>query len=213
MLYKKKEFAKLCGMETNALAVYIKRKKITLSGDYIDDSIEQNIDFLKKKQEKLGIKHETKPEKPTRNINSEYKVPEIPVSSIPNIDDPATGSGLHGLDKQKKALDIKKVSEEVQLLQIKKEKLQGILIPTDLVKDIIAQLSKSFISSFKDASDNFLIEISKRKTLSSTEFAELKGLLVKIINENSLKAITESKRNMKTIVSVYSEKKEVGEHE
>src|SRR5688572_23421791 len=109
MLYKKKEFADLCGIPTNALAVYVQRNKVILSGDYVDDSIEQNRDFLKKRQEKLGITAEVKTEKPSRNTKSEYKEPTMPVPETPNVQDPDQSKNFNVLDKQKKALDIKKV--------------------------------------------------------------------------------------------------------
>jgi len=46
-LLKKKEFAALCGMTTKELAVYLgpKRRKVVATGEYIDDTLPQNIIF------------------------------------------------------------------------------------------------------------------------------------------------------------------------
>jgi hypothetical protein len=48
-LHTKKQFAKLCGITTKELSVYAgpKRRKVVYSGDYVDDTIQPNIDFLR----------------------------------------------------------------------------------------------------------------------------------------------------------------------
>lgn len=204
-LFSKKDFSLLCGLKTKDLAVYIKRGKVILSGDYIDDSLDANRSFVLKRKSS-GKNQEVKPEEPnisTPNYSSLTKVK----SKISTED----GKGLYALEKEKKALDIEKTTEEIALLQIKKEKQQGIVIPTDLVKIVFTQHSKSIVSSFHSAADTFLMQIAKKKGINRNEMAEFREELTNIINVAVEDSIKESKKQIKNIISEYSEKKGVGE--
>lgn len=48
----KKEFATKCGISTKSLSTYLKRNKITYSGEFIDDSNPVNKEFIEYRQEK-----------------------------------------------------------------------------------------------------------------------------------------------------------------
>jgi len=212
-LHSPKDFQDFCGISVKHFSTYVGRKKIVLSGGLVDDRDPVNAAFIQKrlkikekspkpeakKEEK--IKNDSKSEPQKDNNPGEYS--EIDREKLPYFE----------LERQKKLADLIKVEADTRLSLLKEEKLMGLSIPTDLVKSLISQLSKSIISSFKDGADGFLIEISKLKSLNNTEVAEMRGQLVRIINNSTAKAINESKINMKAIVNNYSEKKEVGEHE
>lgn len=212
-LFTKKEFCASYKIKSGDLSNYIKRKKIILTGELIDEGDPVNVIFIQKRAKNIDITpviSSPKPEKPSINIEVEEKkdTKSRGVSKKERVE-----LNYAELEKQKKLADLMKVEVDTVHRQLQIDKLQGNSIPTDLVKGLISTLSKQFIASFKDGADGFLIEISKRKSLSNTELAELRGVLISIINSSSAKSITESKRQMKTIVNEYSEKKEVGEHE
>ena len=96
---------------------------------------------------------------------------------------------------------------------LKEEKMIGASIPTELVKMVFAQHSKSITSAFHTGADNFLMEISKTKGLNRNELAEMRGALILIINKAVDKSIEESKKSISNIVQEFSVKKEVGEKE
>lgn len=215
--YKRSEFQKVYKLSKSSLAVYIGRKKIIEKDGLIDDSDLINALFIEKRLKLIGEVAEKSPvisKIVPQNLDSESK------SSQSSEENPGeftnsdrTSLPYSELERQKKLADLIKVEADTRLALLKEEKMMGLSIPTDLVKSLIAQLSKSLVSSFKDGADNFLIEISKRKALDINEQSELKKSLVTIINSSSFKAIEESKKTMKSIVNTYSDKKEVGEHE
>lgn len=208
-LYTKKEFADICGVKTNYLSVPIKRGQIILTGDLIESNDAKNLAFYKKRE-----KPNHQPEQIIPSLNEiETASPPKEIKLPPPSSKNNGSQNIYNLDIELKQADLLKKEVDTRLALLKEEKLMGISIPTELVKNVIANLSKSMISSFKDGADNFIIEISKRKSLTGTETAELRGVLVNIINTSSTHAILESKKSLKNIVSEFSDKKEVGEHE
>lgn len=60
-IISKKEFADHCGMNTRALAVYIKRGKVLAEGEEIDSDLPQNALFIQKRSTKKVIHDSKKP--------------------------------------------------------------------------------------------------------------------------------------------------------
>jgi hypothetical protein len=85
-------------------------------------------------------------------------------------------------------------------------------MPTDMVKIIFTQHTKSIVEEFKNAVDGILTKFSKRRDLDNAEVAEIRGELIKVINSATENAVKTSKKNIQNIISEYSETKEVGEH-
>lgn len=209
--HSKKEFAELCGMVTNALSVYIKRGKVILSGEFVDGELLQNKEFLKKWSEKNGVKQPV-----AIDINPDIKTKEPKIDKPKRInnesdDGYASPGGLYALDKEKKTLDIEKTAEEIQLLKVKNEKARAVVVPTELVKALFSQHTKSILVEFSNSVDNIITKISKKKALSNNEVAEIRKELIEEINIAVDKSIDESKKNIKNLMNEYSEKKGVGE--
>lgn len=209
--HSKKEFAELCGMVTNALSVYIKRGKVIMSGEFVDGELLQNKEFLKKWSEKNGVKQPV-----AIDINPDIKTKEPKIDKPKRInnesDDGYTSPGsLYALDKEKKTLDIEKTAEEIQLLKVKNEKARAVVVPTELVKALFSQHTKSILVEFSNSVDNIITKIAKKKALSNNEVAEIRKELIEEINIAVDKSIDESKKNIKNLMNEYSEKKGVGE--
>jgi hypothetical protein len=215
-LFTKKDFAALCGIKTNQLSVSISRGNVILSGELIDENDAKNANFLQRHREKVlkapavTEPSPTKENKKPANVALESDVPPITTGKTKPK---KTGLSQYEIDLQIKRADLEKKEVDTRIALLKEEKMLGASIPTDLVKSVIGNLSKSMVSWFKDGADHFIIEISKRKSLTNEESAQLKGVLVEIINTSSSKAIAECRKNLKSIINDYSTKKEVGEHE
>lgn len=205
----KKEFAGLCGKETKWLSNYITRKKVVMSGEFIDDTLAQNIDFLKKWQSKQAapapiVKTEAPAIKPAEHV-------EVPAPDIQTGTSDYENMEWAEIELKNKQLDAHKKDKDIELAQMKIEKMQGMLMPTELVKSVFAQHSASITTSFKHGAEALLGEISKLKELTRNEYAELNGKLIVIINKAVNDAVGATTKNIKAIVAEYSEKKAVGE--
>lgn len=188
-------------MESKKLSVYVKRGKAIPTGDMFDDSIAENIYFIQKHSSKAkasGVE-EKQPE------SSGKKSKGGATKSSPPI------SPLHELDKRKKELESQKLQQEILKLELDLSKKSGQVIPTDLVKPLFQQHFKSFTVSFHQAIDNILVEIGKRKKLSLSELAELRGRMVAVINTAVANGVESSKKSVANVVSEYAAKRKQGE--
>lgn len=201
---KKDEFAALCFCTTSDLATYRRRGKIVLSGEFYDDTNEVNKAFVEYRK------------KFAPNVVEELPAPKIEAvenkEQVPKIDKP-TGktTDFTELERIKLQLDNEKKEKEIEKLNIQVGKLNGILIPTDLAKLVIVQISKSMSTAFKQAADNLLVEFAATKNLSSKESADMRTKIVAITNTSVENALNESKKMIKNIVNEYSDTRGKGE--
>ena len=208
--YKKGEFARLCGVEPSAISNAIKRKKINENAAHkIDSTDPVNAYFLQSKLIEQKSKLTTVAEEDSGEDAQEMDA-SVEFNSM------LKGGGdlvkdVIGLEREKKQLDIKKIKEEIGILAVKNEKLRGEVVPTDAVKMILVQHTKSIVSEFIAATDNVIMKIAKLKGLNIEEQAELRGFLVDQVNNASSEAITTTKKSLKNIVNEYATKKGVGE--
>lgn len=217
-LLTKTEFSKLCGMASNGLSVYIKRGKVVLTGDHVDDSLPENREFIRKRQAKGKISLDNQ-DVPVKNP-SEVVEKKIVTTSFSEDDDIITdefgdvdtdGMNYQDLESLNKELDAKKKAEEIQILKIKKDKLHGIVVPTSPVKDLLARLTKSMVVEFSNSIDKIITKIAKRKALNNNEVAEIRAEVIEEINKASDKSIDETKKEVKSIIETFSEKRGKGE--
>lgn len=205
--FSKSEFAELCGMKPSAFSNAIARGKVKVNAaGKIDDKEEINSSFFKtkllEKRNRLEAEQGSETEEETTNSADDRAQALAP---------PETAGDAYALSKQQQQMQIKKLTEEVDILKIKKEKMQGEVIPTDLVKTVIVQHSKSIVSEFYNAADSLLMKISKLKGLDRNEMAELRGELVGVINQAVNDSVVSSKKMIKNIVNEYATKRGRGE--
>lgn len=172
-LYTRDQLADLCGMNKKTsrayISTYIKRGKIILSGDYIDDSVAANATFIQKELEKnkLRLEQEVEETEEVKIKSPNVQAPSVPAPKIPNVKDPAISvADYRALEAQKKALDIEKIQEEIEILRVKKDKMHGVVIPTELVRIIFTQHSKAIVTEFKNTVDGIITKISKKKAIA-----------------------------------------------
>ena len=218
----RKEFCYKCGVSSSNLTNYIKRGKVAKSGDYFDDSTEPNKSFIagriKLQAEKQAAEPAPKRQKPIPPTPPDLNNGDAPESPPPNIESDETTSSkpyedLASLTEEKMRVDIERIKSVEQLNQLKIQKQQGDLIPTELVKPLIAQLSMSLSSAFKQAGDNLIVEFTHKKKLGNAETAELRERLTFVINSAIKEAVSEAKRGTNRIASDFSATRSVGERE
>lgn len=201
--YSQSEFAKLIGKSNAYVSTYISRGKILKSGDVIDSTVQKNIDIMMK----LGVdvdaingattKRPTKPPTVTKKPQETKKENSKKIDISPPPPENTGGQYQLDLDKKEAELEFKQVQTRIKLIE--EERLRGELIPVDLVSEMISQLSRSIITTYKDSMDKFLIEVSHRKKMSDKDTAELKGLMVEQINKAHDNAITEAIKELKDV--------------
>lgn len=210
-LYTRKQFYEKCGVTRGHLNMYIKRKKVLLTNEMIDDTLQENAYFMQKCLEKKGTKTNVEGvKKPIKPI-SEKIIKET--KEAQNGDPDPEAINQYNLGLEKKRLDIKKVEEEILIARIKREKMSGDLIPTDLVKVLFASHFKSITTSFHQAIENLISTIAKRNSLDREQVAKIRGELTKVINDAVGNSIETSKKELKNIVDEYSQKRGRGEKE
>lgn len=214
MVVSKGEFAKMLGKHPAYVDTYIKRNQIVTcaNGKMIDITNEANVSFMRHIQRKNEIKEQQVDQpskkgyqkKTTTKKTTEKKVviPQLKPLDYSPTDPSESNQGIYNIKIQKEQADLDKKLLDAERVRLVNAKMRGENVPTLMVKNLIAQLSKSFISNYKEAADRLLIEISHRKKLSVSEEAEMKGLLVKIINESHDRAINEADKQLETIISV-----------
>jgi hypothetical protein len=200
-LHTKAEFSRACGVSTGYIATNISRKKIILSGDYVDDSIRDNAEFI--------LKCKQKAEKRTAIPVPES--PKLPTSFNKKkaLCDPPDGNG--GLEATKTTQQIEKMREEIEILKVKKEKLYGQVVPTSDIKILFAQHTKSILVEYSNSVDKILLKIAKRKSLTNEEVSEIKKEMIDEINLATENALNESKKNLRNLITDFSQQRDIGE--
>ena len=211
-LYKRKEFYQKCGVSKAYLTTYIGRGKVILTGKMIDDSLPENAYFMKVRLDKMAVKGQEEGlsvlEKPSKPLTDK----DINGLEDSNLKENEDGS-LYKLSLEKKQLDIERAKEEIEIARLKKEKLSGDLIPTDLVRIVFATHSKSITIHFHQAVENLISQIAKQAGLDRKQIAKIRGSLIEIINKGVKNAGITSKKDLKNIVAEYSQKRGRGERE
>lgn len=223
--YTRQEFAKLCGIKDYAIInVNIARGKVVLSGNLIDTNVEENQAFLLKYREKKGITGDTiplqepKPKKEPKPVKEEKPKTRTVLPGPPITDEHLPQQSKHNLSKNEldikiKRADLEKKLEEIEILKVKKMKLHGELIPTDLVKSLVREIAEGVKLAYIDAIENYTVVIANQKKLTEAEKSKIKDHFTPIINQAVEKQYYIAQKGLKAIVAEYSEKKDVGERE
>jgi hypothetical protein len=216
------EFAQLCGLSSGNLSNYIKRGKVIVDGEYIDDNVFENREFLSKRQ---GFKEKnpgtSKPQKPkkvkstTHDAEDSGDIFQDLDNFSPDDSDDSEDilSGSESLNNKRMKVDIKKKTEEAEILKLKKERIKGEIVPVDLMKNLFSMHTQSIVTAQKDGIEELLISLSVEARLSGEQLARLRRKMVDILNNSVDKAIIITQKNMQAVVGEFSIKREVGEHD
>lgn len=205
MNHTKQAFATICGTNTKSLAVYIQRNQVVVDADgEINLNHPVNKKFLEKRLEKIKSKDTGKTQIQTPPVNSDDNHNDLEEASI-------EGLNLSQLDKRKKLIEIKKLHKEVDLLSLRKEKIQGEVIPVIHVKDIIHRLSAHLTNEYKSSLEDFLTNAAGDFRVSSELFAKYRGRIIETINNANDRAVDLAKIDIRSLVEQYAQVRAKGE--
>ena len=108
-------------------------------------------------------------------------------------------------------LKLETMRRKARLLQIQEEKLNGELIPTELVKTIFSVQFQTITKTFYQAADQMSVDWLKRFKGDPKDLPKIKADLIKSINGAVDRAKKESSIEIKNIVNEFSEKRGKGE--
>jgi hypothetical protein len=207
-VHSKKAWAEMCGLSTGNLSNYVKRGEVIYSGDFVDDAVPTNRDFLTKRQSYLKSK----------GLNPE-KSPVVSPDPVP-VKKPAKEKktrgdmpGLYELKIEKLIEDIQKTELENAILSEKLLKVTGESIPVEMVKALFSEYGRIMSTTLKNAMERNLIQWGKINNASREQIGRARKDIIDSINEANDTAISETKKEIKKIIQITSNKKEVGEHE
>lgn len=118
---------------------------------------------------------------------------------------------LAAMDREKLQADTDKKRHDAEISRIKMEKLQGLLIPTELVTNVIQLQADSLKKVYHEAAEKLLIILSQKAKMNNKELADMRKKLVDDINHAIDEGIETSKKGLGEIVKNYSETRGVGE--
>lgn len=211
--HSRKEFAVLTGVSTGNVATYLERRKLLLSGKLIDDTIEPNASFLKKRLEYIASnpKPAAKKEGDTTPAAPPVEKPKAD-KKAPPVKEPKHNP-LYETDRKIKEIELRQKESNLRIGLLREEKLRGESIPVNLVNDLFSQLGNAIISSYRDGAENLLQEICFTNRIPDNELARLRGKLVEIINKSHKNAIDATKKSVKRLKEEYAQSKEPADPE
>ena len=212
--YKQIEFAELCGIKRGQVSVYVARGKLIVEGELLDENNPINKAFIEKCQVKGILKKSNDSEQNTAVISNTEQNNTISESAKKQKSKrKSSGSDYGDVLIEMNELKNEKLLEEIELLKKRNMKMNGESIPTAAVLSVISFFGKSYTDGTNQLMDNFLNQISARKSLTASEYAEFRGILIKGINEVATRANKESKKNIANIIKEVSISRGVGEHD
>lgn len=207
------EFAEKCQIANKDLGNYIKRKKVILDHDMtdpdgnpmIDDSNPVNVKYYEGRMNMLAKKAGKLPEekKPESKPEPEEKV-ELPKKNPKSKKKQLDETTTHVTEKDR--VDLRKRKAEADLAEAKYKVMVGDLIPKELMKKIIIELGKSFITSYKDGAETLLQELTHRKKFSPEEKAQSRTVLVQLINDSQEKCVNTAQKKMDVLIKDWQKK-------
>lgn len=217
--YKQSELAKLLNKSQAHVTMAVKRGKILLSGEFVDDTVLENKIWIERQKANAKQVDEPKVESVPK-LESVPKVEPTPIVQAKKLKQPPlskpkqrilkdfvpteverTSESIADLDKAKKEAEIRYKESQTRLSELKEQKLRGENIPTDLVMNVIGMLGHSLQSNYKNGADQLMLEISSRTKMSAEMEAEFNGRLIDLINISHSDAIIEAKKSIKSIIN------------
>lgn len=203
-LYKKADFAKLCGLTTGNLTNYITRKQVIMVDGLIDDQESKNKLFLEKRKPRENTTETSNPPASSSEGHvSETKKKGKKVETSDNT--------WAELEKKKLELEILKKTEEVEKLKNQNAKQQGDVIPYALIPPLFEQQARSFATNFRNGLELMLTKVQKMADLDRDQMAKLKTEQLEIINISINNSFDDMQKVVDKIAADFSQNKGVGE--
>jgi len=142
-------------------------------------------------------------------VNVEFK--EFRLAKKNGVIHKGENSSFIDLEHQAKKIDIQNKEASLRLSELREQKLRGETMPTEVVKSMLHVNNSSILTSFKAGVDVIIDQISKKKSLTRKDEAELRGEMIEVLNNCVDEAIELSKKEIKNIIASYQESRGRGE--
>lgn len=211
--YSKKEFAGLCKQATNYLSVQIKRGKVIVENDEIDDQHPINKSYLEKIYGRLDFVPKStantpvKPETPNPSTSQHLTDDEIKKAL-----ELCGGMDYPTLERIYKFLQGEKLKSDIEKNKIDLEKKRGEVIPVGPVENLVFQYKQYVLTQMKIGFEKSLIEIGHKYSITSEDLAAYRGNNTKILNDAIAAASDTFVMDFEKNLSSFSIRKNVGEH-
>ncbi len=206
-IISKKEFADLCGMNTRALAVYIKRGKVVVDGEWIDSELPQNALLIQKRSTKKVI-HDSK--KPPAEVAPKIEKPKK--ERVSRAD--SAKNNKRGKDNAKKGKGIQKgivsKSSKKQAHQVSKP-VQHELTPEQIqekaraageVREVFELDKKRKQAELSKSEEELeLLRLKRAKSIGDVVPTDVIKTLIVLFSENIKNQYIESAENFLVIIS------------
>ena len=194
-ILSKTKLAKLATVATSTVTVAIQDGRIICSMQ----NGKSVIDTKEKRNAAQILMWQTR-QRRSNAVNTEGNTEKIKVH-------PVKETAIAKLDRQKKELDIEIKREDLQKKQLEKRKLQGEMVPTDLIGSLFKLQGSSFQKTYKSQGENLLNELFHRAKVDPAIASEFKSRFVDMINEAHADGIAASKKSLLAVVKEQSTKK------
>ena len=108
-------------------------------------------------------------------------------------------------DAEKKRIEAERAKEELLTARIKRQKMEGEVLPKDLVQNIFKTHFKNMHRAYYNAAEQIILDASKLFGVDSEEMAKAKELLVVSVNKAHDDAQLASKSDIENLVKEYSD--------
>jgi len=189
----KSELQKKYGLSAPYIHVYIKRGHLVVDEDgMIDDQHPVNAKFISKRKGKTSTSPVEKPLTTSSGASDVLK-------------------DKFQLDAEKTAADIERIKSVTELNELKLAKLQGEVIPYEMVMPIFIMFTKALMTAVMNEDEARLLEIAHSTGLPKTEVAKFRKRSAEVVNSAVDEGVKEAKKQAKRLVAEYSETRGKGE--
>jgi len=188
------------------LIARIEKQKIKLlkaSGEYEPEPVIEEVVIKQKAVTVKKVKNKSIP-----TPKAPVKIPKPPVvrkRELSEADakiekDAAAG---YNLDRTKKLLEIESLENSNKIKKIQLDKLNGVVIPTELAMILFAQHSKSITTAFHQAAEKYIVLLGKSYGVNKEDQAKMRGDLIAVVNKAVEDGLEISRNGIDNVVEEY----------
>lgn len=218
-LLTKAQFSAKINRPSNFLSTYITRKEVVIqSGEgkkaLIDDEHPVNYAFLIKKGAQEIVKPTENTDKSDENVvyhavvvdeksEKKDKKPRIPSNGKDASD--VYMKNLALVEQEKAEVALQKQRGELEKINLYNQKMRGELLPIALFRPLLAQNNQNLTTTFKNAAEELISNMAKKKDFSLEERADVSALLLSSINKAITEAFDMTVQNLDVLIEDYKE--------
>ena len=191
------EFAEKYGIKRTNVYTYQKRKKLIIVDGYVDEENPINKIFIDSR------KISSKVEKPVHitNIPVDNTYNDITKDSQQKTKriTKAVNEPLYLEFQQTNKVKDEKLQEEVRQIKLRNDKIEGRLIPVDIVKKILGEIVLQYKTTYGQQVEQLLRDSLNELQASNEQITYACSKLTDIANKSTEQGINEIKINLKNI--------------